>query len=583
VVALDIAPGDRVRAGQRIALIEAMKMQMEVKSAGAGSILTLGAAIGDNVRAGQTLAALAPSAHHESDAQAEPAESDTLRPDLANLQNRIAATLDHGRPDATARRHAAGKRTTRENLAHLFDPGSFSEYGAMALAAQRRRRSMAELIRISPADGLVAGIGTVAATPTAALAYDYTVMAGTQGFLNHKKTDRLLGIVHRDRLPLVLFAEGGGGRPGDTDVMGVAGLDLATFASFARCSGKAPVVGIASGHCFAGNAALLGCCDTIIATRDSSIGMGGPAMIEGGGLGIFRPEDVGPSTVQSPNGVIDILVADEAEATETAKSYLGYFTAIAAQFACADQRALRRAVPEDRKRIYDMRALIGILADTGSVLELRRDFAAGMITALIRIEGRPLGLIANNPAHLGGAIDAPAADKAARFLQLCDSHGLPILSLCDTPGFMVGPDTERTAQVRHVSRLFVTGAALQVPVFCIVPRKGYGLGAMAMAAGGFHQTRLTAAWPSGEFGGMGLEGAVRLGYRRELAAEPDPASRQALFDSMVAWLYDEGQAINMAAYVEIDAVIDPADTRHWISRGLHSAVSNPSRRFIDTW
>ena len=582
LVAIEIAVGEPVRAGQRVALIEAMKMQMEVKAPGSGTITAIMARQGAHLAAGQTLVELAPSAGDTATAFAEDADPGHIRADLATLQARILATLDAGRPDAVARRHAAGRRTARENLDDLFDAGSFSEYGAMAVAAQRRRRSMEELIRISPADGLIAGIGTVATTPTAALAYDYTVMAGTQGFLNHKKTDRLLGIVHQDRLPLVLYAEGGGGRPGDTDVMGVAGLDLSSFASFASCSGQAPLVGIAAGHCFAGNAALLGCCDIVIATHASNIGMGGPAMIEGGGLGVFRPEDVGPSAIQAPNGVIDLLVRDEAEATAAARQYLGYFTGNIAEYACADQHGLRDSVPQDRKRIYDMRALIGTLADTGSVLELRRDFGAGMITALIRIEGRAMGLIANNPAHLGGAIDAPAADKAARFLQLCDSHGLPVLSLCDTPGFMVGPDTERTAQVRHVCRMFVVGAAMRVPVFCIVPRKGYGLGAMAMAAGGFHQTRLTVAWPSGEFGGMGLEGAVRLGYRRELAAAA-PESRQALFESLVARLYDEGQAINMAAYVEIDAVIDPAETRGWITRGLRSARIEGSRRFIDSW
>ncbi len=582
IVALNIAAGATIAAGHRIALIEAMKMQMAVTAPQSCRILAVTAALGDTIAAGQLLASVTPMA--ESAAADAPAAPDGApRRDLAALEARLLATLDDGRPEATARRHAAGSRTTRENLADLFDAGSFSEYGALALAAQRRRRSMEELIRISPADGLVAGIGAVAGTPTAALAYDYTVLAGTQGFLNHKKTDRLLGIVHRDKLPLVLFAEGGGGRPGDTDVMGVAGLDLATFASFARCSGGAPLVGIAHGHCFAGNAALLGCCDTIIATTASSIGMGGPAMIEGGGLGVFRPEEVGPSDVQSANGVIDLLVADEAEAVAQARRYLGYFGAAAPDFTCADQHALRHAVPENRNLVYDMRGLIETLADTGSVLELRRGFAAGMITALIRIEGRAMGLIANNPAHLGGAIDAPAADKAARFLRLCDSHGLPVLSLCDTPGFMVGPETERTAQVRHVCRLFVTGAALGVPVFCLVPRRGYGLGAMAMAAGGFHQTRLTAAWPSGEFGGMGLEGAVRLGYRRELAAETDPAAREALFRSLLARLQSEGQAINMAAYVEIDTVIDPVQSRAWIARGLQAARAVPSRRAIDSW
>ncbi len=582
LVALEVAAGDAVRPGQRVAVIEAMKMQMEVKASGAGSVVSVGVSVGANVVGGQALMVLARS--DEPDAGiADDETAQGMRADLAALTARIAATLDAGRPEAVARRHAAGRRTARENLDDLFDAGSFSEYGGLAVAAQRRRRSMEELIRVSPADGLVAGIGTVADTPTAALAYDYTVMAGTQGFLNHKKTDRLLGVVHRDRLPLVLFAEGGGGRPGDTDVMGVAGLDLSTFASFARCSGQAPLVGVAAGHCFAGNAALLGCCDVVIATQDSSIGMGGPAMIEGGGLGVFRPGEVGPSSVQAPNGVIDVLVADEAAATDAARRYLAYFSGTARDFTCADQAGLRQAVRENRKRIYDMRALIATLADADSVMELRRDFGAGMITALIRIEGRAMGLLANNPAHLGGAIDAAAADKAARFLQLCDSHGLPVLSLCDTPGFMVGPETERTAQVRHVCRLFVVGAALRVPVFCMVLRKGYGLGAMAMAAGGFHQTRLTAAWPSGEFGGMGLEGAVRLGYRRELAAETDPVARNALFESLVARLYDEGRAINMAAYVEIDTVIDPAETRGWIRRGLRAARTEGSRRFIDSW
>jgi acetyl/propionyl-CoA carboxylase alpha subunit/acetyl-CoA carboxylase carboxyltransferase component len=583
LVSLDVTLGDAVRRGQTIGVIEAMKMQMAVTATAAGSVLAVLARVGDTVASGQPILALDAKDHGVHSDVAEETDLDVIRLDLQTVLDRHFVTLDEGRPEAVARRHATGKRTARENLAALFDRDSFNEFGALAVAAQRRRRSLDELIKVSPADGLVTGIGSVAGRPTAAMAYDYTVMAGTQGFLNHKKTDRLLQIVHQDALPLVLFAEGGGGRPGDTDVMGVAGLDLSSFAAFAALSGKAPVVGVAAGHCFAGNAAMLGCCDTVIATQDSSIGMGGPAMIEGGGLGVFRPEEVGPASVQSANGVIDLLAADEAEATDLARRYLSYFHPAATAFTSADQRLLRHAVPEDRKRIYDIRALIKILADENSVMELRRGFGAGMVTALLRVEGHAMGLIANNPAHLGGAIDADAADKTARFMQLCDAHGLPILSLCDTPGFMVGPATERTAQVRHVCRLFVTGAALSVPVFCVVTRKGYGLGAMAMAAGGFHQTRFTIAWPSGEFGGMGLEGAVRLGYRRELAAEADPASRQALFESLVARLYAEGQAINMASYLEIDAVIDPVATRGWIGRGLAGTVRRRGGRFIDTW
>ncbi len=585
LVSLGAAPGDLILPGHPAAVVEAMKMQVPLSAASPARVQEVLAEIGAAVLQGQPVLLVEPVSLAPAEVAALAPDPGTPRPDLAELMRRRHATTDEARPAAMARRHALGKRSVRENLAALLDPGSFLEYGALGLAAQRRRRSVEELISLSPADGLICGIGKVSGHDIAVLAYDYTVLAGTQGFIGHKKTDRLLALALAHRLPVVLFAEGGGGRPGDTDAVGVAGLDLPTFARFARLSGQVPVLGIAAGFCFAGNAALLGCCDTIIGTPDSSIGMAGPAMIEGGGLGVFRPEEVGPASVQSANGVIDVLVRDEAEAVMIAKTYLAYFTDKTSEFVAADQQALRAIVPEDRKRAYDMQTLITLLADTGTVLELRGGFAPGMITALIRIGGRPMGLIANNPMHLGGAIDAAAADKAARFMQLCNAHGLPILSLCDTPGFMVGPEAERTAQVRHVCRMFVTGAALDVPVFCVVPRKGYGLGAMAMAGGGFHETVFTAAWPSGEFGGMGIEGAVRLGYKRELEAEPDQAARQALFETLTGNLYAEGKAINMASFLEIDTVIDPAETRDWITRGLSAARPGPrgTARFIDTW
>jgi acetyl-CoA carboxylase carboxyltransferase component len=417
------------------------------------------------------------------------------------------------------------------------------------------------------------------------MAYDATVLAGTQGLRNHAKTDRLLGIALAQKLPVVLFAEGGGGRPGDTDMPIVAGLHVGTFAAFARLSGQVPVVGIAAGRCFAGNAALLGCSDVIIATRQSNIGMGGPAMVEGGGLGVFRPEDIGPADVQHANGVIDLLVDDEAQAVAAARHYLSFFQGRVKDWIAPEAEALRDLVPENRLRVYDTRSVMAGLVDQGSLLMLRTGFGVGIHTALARIEGRPVGLMANNPLHLGGAIDADAADKAARFMQLCNAHGLPVVSLVDTPGFMVGPAMEARAQVRHVSRLFVTAASLRVPFFSVVLRKGYGLGAMGMTAGGFHAPVFTVAWPSGEFGAMGLEGAVRLGYRKELAALPEGAQRQALFEELLARQVDNGSAIQMATTLEIDAVIDPADTRHWLAQGLVSArteTSAPSR-FIDTW
>jgi acetyl-CoA carboxylase carboxyltransferase component len=356
----------------------------------------------------------------------------------------------------------------------------------------------------------------------------------------------------------------------------------------AKLSGQAPLVGIVSGRCFAGNAALLGCTDVIIATQDSNIGMGGPAMIEGGGLGIYRPEDIGPIEVQTKNGVVDVAVADEAEAVDVAKRYLSYFQGALADWTCADQRLLRQAIPENRLRAYEVRKVIETLADTGSVLELRAGFGLGMVTCLVRIEGRAFGLMANNPHHLGGAIDADAADKAARFMQRCEAYGLPILSLCDTPGFMVGPDVEKTAQVRHVSRMFVTAASLSVPFFAVVLRKGYGLGAQSMTGGSFHAPVFNISWPTGEFGGMGLEGAVRLGFKKELEAIADPEAREAEFRKRVDRSYAIGKAVNMAAHLEIDAVIDPMETRRWVIRGVKSVPPRDDRghsrkRFIDAW
>ncbi|UYP31161.1 carbamoyl-phosphate synthase large subunit [Pseudomonas sp. Z8(2022)] len=596
LVSLEVAEGDAVAAGQRIAVLEAMKMEFEVMAEHSGIVRVLAVAPGDAIGEGQALAFLQPAEVDGLDAHGEQAvDLAHIRADLAEVLERHARLTDAHRPDAVAKRRRTGQRTVRENLADLLDDGSFIEYGAMALAAQRRRRSPEELLELSPADGLVAGIGTVNAASFGAeaarcmaIAYDYTVFAGTQGVMNHKKTDRMLALAEQWRLPVVLFAEGGGGRPGDTDFVGVAGLDCHTFVAMAKLSGLVPTVGVVSGRCFAGNAALLGCCDVIIATRNASIGMAGPAMIEGGGLGSFTPEQVGPTSVQSPNGVIDVLVEDEAAAVAVAKQYMGYFQGAVSDWQCSDPRELRHVIPENRLRVYDIRQVIELLADHGSVLELRRQFAPGLVTALIRIEGKPFGLIANNPAHLGGAIDAVAGDKAARFLQLCEAHDLPIVSLCDTPGFMVGPQAEQQATVRHVSRLFVSAASLTVPFFTLVLRKGYGLGAQAMAAGSFHSPLFTAAWPSGEFGAMGLEGAVRLGFAKELAAQPDDAARQALFDKLVTKAYDNGKALNMASYLEIDAVIDPADSRAWLLRGLNAAPRPPrrdgkKRPFVDTW
>jgi acetyl-CoA carboxylase carboxyltransferase component len=491
-----------------------------------------------------------------------------------------------------ARRRSRNQRTARENIDDLVDPGTFLEYGAFAVAAQRRRRSSEELLKMSPADGLICGVGAVngALFPPekarcAALSYDFTVLAGTQGLMNHLKTDRLLELVESEELPVVWFAEGGGGRPGDTDGIGSSGLATPSFKSFARLAGQVPKIAVVSGRCFAGNASFAGVSEILICTKGTNIGMGGPAMIEGGGLGVFAPEDIGPMDVQTANGVVDILAEDEADATRLAKQTLSYVQGATPGWAAADQRLLRRAIPENRLRVYDVRKVIETLVDTGSFLELRPAFASGLITGFVRIEGRPMALIANDPRHLGGAVDCDGADKGSRLLQLADAFDLPVLSLVDTPGFMVGPQSEAAAAVRKTSRLFINAARLGTPMFAIVLRKAYGLGAQAMTGGSTLAPFFCAAWPTGEFGGMGLEGAVRLGYRRELEAETDPAAKQALFDKLLGGLYARGKAINVAATLEIDAVIDPADTRNWILQGLRSCRPRhaPRRRFVDAW
>ena len=614
VVHLGVAVGDVVPAGFRVAVLEAMKMEHLLLAEAPGRVLEIHVGVGDYLSEGQLLMVLAPVEAAAVAATAlEVLDPDHIRPDLQRVIDRHAFTLDANRKAAVDKRHAQGGRTARENIAQLcaLSPsdakdsrgcsgesggkGSFIEYGALAVAAQATRRSQADLIANTPADGMVTGIGTVNAhefgpeqSRCVIMAYDYTVLAGTQGWRNHHKKDRLLSLAHQLKLPVVLFAEGGGGRPGDVDMPVVAGLNNHTFSQFAALSGKVPVVGIVHGRCFAGNAALVGCADVIIATQASNIGMGGPAMIEGGGLGHYKPEEIGPSSVQSASGVIDILVQDEAEAVQVAQQYLSYFQGQLAHWTCPDQRLLRQAIPENRLRVYDIRTVMQGLVDTGSLLELRASFGAGILTAFARIEGKPIGLIANNPKHLGGAIDADAADKAARFMQLCNAHGLPLVSLMDTPGFMVGPEIEAQAQVRHVCRMFVVAAHLRVPFFSVVLRKGYGLGAQAMAAGGFDAPVFNVSWPTGEFGGMGLEGAVRLGFRKELEAAAEGAERDVLFKKLVDQQYKNGEAMSMATTLEIDAVIDPARTRAWLVDGLASvgglaAVVKAAGRFVDTW
>ena len=596
IVSLDISEGDEVHVGQQLLIMESMKMEHVIAAETSGVIRQLTVRQGDAVFEGHPLAFIEETEVAVTAVEkATDVDLDYIRPDLAEIVERHELGMDAARPEAVARRRKTGQRTARENVYDICDPDTYVEYGPMVIAAQRQRRALDDLVRRTPADGMIAGVGSVngalfdeKAAQCIVISYDYTVLAGTQGFKNHYKKDRMFELAERWKLPVVFFAEGGGGRPGDTDWSSPSGLDVPAFYLWGKLSGMVPLVGITSGRCFAGNAVILGCCDVIIATAGSNIGMGGPAMIEGGGLGVFRPEEVGPMEEQVPNGVVDIPVTDEAEAVQVAKKYLSYFQGPIAEWECADQRLLRYIVPENRLRVYEVRDVIDTLADTDSVLEIRKHFGIGMVTSFVRIEGRPVGVIANNPKHLGGAIDSDAADKATRFMQLCDAFDIPILMLCDTPGNMVGPEYEKTALVRHCCRMFVTGASLTVPFFTIVLRKSYGLGAQGMAGGSFKAPAFAVSWPTGEFGGMGLEGAVKLGYRKELEAETDPYKRKELYEQLVAKMYESGKALSTATYFEIDDVIDPAESRRWIMAALRSSPppaprTEKKRPCIDTW
>lgn len=573
-----VGPGEEVAAGSVLLVTELMKMRHEITAPEAGTITDIHVALGQELNGGEALVDLRPGGQAKLSA-ARPEEG---RADLSEFSQRMRLLDDAARPDAVARRHAGGYRTARENVADLFDPGSFAEYGALAVAAQRTERPLADLQARTQGDGIICGVGKVAGRPVAVMAVDYTVLAGTQGYYHHRKMDRLIDVAGRDNLPIVLFAEGGGGRPNDHDAAPLmAGwLNVTSFRHFAAHRG--PKIGIAAGYCFAGNAALFGVCDVRIATAKSWVGMGGPAMIEGGGLGVVAPTKIGPSQVQVRTGLIDILAENEAGAVAAVKSLLAMSVDTTGEKASA--ATLGSIVPADRTRAYDMRRAVEGIVDAGRFLELRQGFGAGMITAFGRIKGRAVGLMANNPLHLGGAIDAEAADKGARFLQLCDAWGVPVVTLCDTPGFMVGPAVEETGQVAHVSRLFLAGAHFSQPLVTIILRKAYGLGAMAMAGGGFDRPHYCCAWPTGEVGPMGLEGAVKLGYRDQLAAILDPAERAERTRELTDRLYERGKALNAASLLEFDAVIDPATSRDAIDRAFASAgPCRPGGRFVDAW
>ena len=596
IIELIAEVGTEVVKGAPLAILEVMKMEHEVIAPHSGIVREVYVSFDSQVARHDPMFKV-----EKKDQMATPLDEDVpddnggLSPDLARLHNLQALLEDESRDAAVAKRHARGQLTAREVIAKLCDEGSFLEYGALAVAARRSDQSFEDLIRSTPGDGILTGLATInapqfgtEAAASAVLAVDYTVLAGTQGHWHHKKIDRMIEVASHQETPVVFFAEGGGGRPGDTDsrYLATSGLNITSFRSYAALSGQVPLVGVVSGYSFAGSVAFAGCADVIIATKASHMGMGGPAMIEGGGLGSFGRDEIGPAPMHARNGVIDILVEDDTDAVNVTKQYLSFFQGRTADWTAADQTALRKAIPTNRRRIYDIRSLINTLCDVDTFLELRQSFGQALVTGFARIEGRPIGLIANDPKFQGGAIGPDEADKGARFIQLCSTFGIPIVSLCDVPGFMVGPEVEQRAQIRHVSRMFVVAASIRVPMFTIVTRRAIGLGAQAMMGGSASASVFTAAWPSAELAGMGIEGAVRLGLKDQIEKIADPDDRDRFVKDMMNRYQEASTATAVASQLEVDAVIDPKDTRDWIIKGLERAKpigQAATRSFVDTW
>ncbi len=606
MVAISVEVGDTVQKGQPVAVLEALKMEHAIPAQESGVVREIALSAGETIFEATPILFIEPQAVAGEYRTEAATDYDEIRPDLAEIQHFQKLTEDESRPDAVAKRRGTNRRTARENIYDLCDDGTFVEYGPLVTASRFRKDSFQDIeerVTRTTSDAMVMGVGRVNSdlvgdqnARCVAMSYDYTVLAGTQGQKNHQKQDRMFVVAEKYRLPIVLYTEGGGGRTYNGPNAGsspiatsVGGLSTRTWRQLGKCSGLVPIVGVTAGFCFAGNVVLLGACDVIIATKDSSLGIGGPAMIEGGGLGAYAPEEVGPVGIQEPNGVIDILVEDEIEATAVAKQYLSYFQGPTQQWQANDQRKLRHIVPENRRAVYNIREVIETIADKDSMLELRPNFGLGMVTAFIRIEGKPVGVIANNSnSPTGGAIDSPAADKASRFMQLCEAFDIPILSLIDCPGNMVGPEAEKEALVRHCGRMYVAGANLTVPYFVVVVRKAYGLGALAMAAGSFDETFFAISWPTGEFAGMGLEGQIKLGRRNELAAIEDIQERKARYEKLVDEAYAWSRALNAGTVFEVDDVIDPAETRNWLVMGLNSSPAPIPRdgkklKWVDTW
>jgi acetyl-CoA carboxylase carboxyltransferase component len=497
--------------------------------------------------------------------------------DLADdLGVRREKALAMGGAEAIAKQHAEGKLTVRERVARLFDPGSFQEIGLLATHANI---SSAMKGRDTPADGVVTGFGKINGRPASLIAYDFTVMAGSMGRTAEVKCNRAREIALSKRMPMIWLIDSAGARIQEAIGSTFAGSGF-LFREESIMSGVVPMVAAMMGPGAAGTAYIPALADFVPMVKGTShMALGGPPLVKAVVGEDISAEELGGSKVHTEiSGVADLEVADDAECIDVIKEYLGYFPGsnleqppVASCDDPADRMdpALLSIVPDSARRAYDMKKVVAAIVDGGRLFEIKPGWAKNLITCLARLGGRPVGIVANQPLVLGGALDVDAADKAARFIMLCDAFHLPLVFLQDVPGFMVGSKVERQGIIRHGAKMLYAVSEATVPKVTVVVRKAYGAGYFVMC-GKAYEPDLIVAWPTAEISVMGPEGGTNIIFRKEIAAASDPDAERARrieeFRKLINPYIAAGGAL-------IDDVIDPRETRPVLIRALEMAAT----------
>ncbi len=573
VVALRVAVGDAVAAGQVVAVVEAMKMEHSVTAAGSGHVRELAVRAGDAVVADQPLLWLEPAEVAAGGASAE-AEEDGMAAAIVAVRRHHDSLLDGARPQAVEKQHARGALTVRERIEGLCDTGTFQEFGGLI------RNEKVE--KPAPADGVVTGTARIDGRPVMVMAQDFTVFGGSSGHLGGDKMERAAAIARRQGLPVVMLLDGGGHRIQDGQSSRAYASAVRIFHDFAEMSGWVPMVSAVLGAGFAANTNYSAMADLVVMVRGkSTMGLAGPALVKAGTGEVATTEALGGAGVQvDRQGLADLGVASEQDAFASIRRFLSYLPSnaglsppIAAEWSPpAGKTSLEAIVPANTRRAYDMRHVIDAIADAGSAFELKPTFAANVLTTFGRMSGRPVGFIANQPLVQGGMLDAWACEKAAHFIALCDAYGLPLIYLADIPGLSIGSGAEATTLGRRSAKMLFELGHASVPRISIVLRKGYGLGYLAMAGGRSFDADACFAWPTAEICAMSVEGSVDVAYRNVYERAENPAARrQELIDAIRA----EISPIKAAEGFGIDDVIEPGETRARILEVLERA---PLRR-----